>query len=94
MFGVRAPDPMERLLVDLPDRRQIYVRRGPYGWCRVFLQDLECEDFFAVIEDKKLSPNDVTLYVATDEPYENESGRWTIPVMAPQDVRKTLDSLD
>jgi hypothetical protein len=61
---------------------------------RVHLEDLEPEDLFCVIEDEELSPNDVTLYVATDEPYQNESGRWTVPVEEPQDVRKSLVSLD
>jgi hypothetical protein len=80
--------------MDLPDRRRVYVRRDEYGWQRVELQDIEDGDFFAVVEDENLSPGDVSLYVAKNDAFRSESGRWTVPVETPDEVGKYLDRKD
>ena len=74
----------------LPDRRTVY-RKIDKDWYPIELSDVVPDDLIAVIDDPKLNPDDVQLWVVNGIPYQQADGLWTVKVLPATDQYKCIE---
>jgi hypothetical protein len=88
------PDDWPEVPDGVPDERRVYRKTEDGKWDEIELRDVQPEELIAIVDDSSLTPNDVQLWIAAGDPFQNDQGLWMVNVVPASEARKRPASKD